>query len=68
MVQRFSPNFSPRHLDQRNSLQESESVRLIPKTKGVNHFYPDMLTDTSIPELDSFEFNILPYSADWLEK
>ncbi|CAD8073508.1 unnamed protein product [Paramecium primaurelia] len=64
----FSPSFSPRHLDQRNSLQESESIRLIPKTKGINHFYPDMITETCIENIDNFDFNILPYSADWLEK
>ncbi|CAD8077401.1 unnamed protein product [Paramecium sonneborni] len=64
----FSPSFSPRHLDQRNSLQESESIRLIPKTKGTNHFYPDMITESCIENIDNFDFNILPYSTDWLEK
>ncbi|CAD8079707.1 unnamed protein product [Paramecium sonneborni] len=68
LFKNFSPSFSPNHLDQRNSLQESENVRRIPKTKGVNHFYSDMLIDTCIENINNQNFNILPYSNDWLEK
>ncbi|CAD8154379.1 unnamed protein product [Paramecium octaurelia] len=68
LFKNFSPNFSPNHLDQRISLKESENDRKILKTKGVNHFYSDMITDTCIEDINNLKFNILPYSCNWLEK